>query len=83
MGIYDLPVMIDKILEVTGRSKTFYVGYSQGSTEFFVLTSMFPEYNDKIELMVGLAPAVFTGYFRLGPRLASFLFTYPLMVILN
>ena len=61
MGIYDLPTMIDYILKTTGQEKLFYIGYSQGCTQFFVMGSLKPEYNDKIHLAVTLAPAVYLG----------------------
>ena len=43
-----------------------YVGHSQGTTQFLVMASEKPEYNGKISLAAGLAPAAFTGYLR-GP----------------
>lgn len=56
LGVYDLPPMIDYILSRTGKTKLHYTGHSQGTTSFFVMTSMKPEYNDKIILMNALAP---------------------------
>ncbi|KAG8040144.1 hypothetical protein G9C98_000714 [Cotesia typhae] len=66
LGIYDLPAMIDYILEVTSRYKLLYIGHSQGTTQFWVMTSTRPEYNDKVSLAVGLAPAAYTSHMR-GP----------------
>lgn len=48
MGYYDLPAMIDYILNVTNHTKLFYVGHSQGTTQLLVLLSTRPEYNEKI-----------------------------------
>lgn len=48
IGIYDLPAMIDHILAKTKYEKLNYIGYSQGTTAFFVMASERPEYNDKI-----------------------------------
>ncbi|XP_011055499.1 PREDICTED: lipase 3-like [Acromyrmex echinatior] len=59
IGYYDLPAIIDYILEKTGHSKLYYIGYSQGATTFYVMGSERPEYNDKIKGMISLAPAVF------------------------
>lgn len=56
MGMYDLPAFIDYILYRTGQSKLSCIGHSQGNTIFYVLGSMRPEYNDKIRLMIALAP---------------------------
>ena len=35
MGIYDQPAFIDKILEVTGKDKVTYVGFSNGTAQMF------------------------------------------------
>jgi lysosomal acid lipase/cholesteryl ester hydrolase len=61
IGVYDLPAKIDYILETTEQEKVFYVGHSQGTTDFFVMGSERPEYNDKIALMIALAPIAFMG----------------------
>ncbi|KAK9503556.1 hypothetical protein O3M35_010089 [Rhynocoris fuscipes] len=55
-GMYDLPVFIDGIIHNTEYSKIIYVGHSMGCTEFFVLMSVRPEYNEKIKLAILLAP---------------------------
>lgn len=60
IGFYDLPASIDYVLEKTGRSKLHYIGHSQGTTSFFVMTSTRPEYNAKIALAQALAPVAFT-----------------------
>ncbi|XP_059614536.1 lipase 3-like isoform X2 [Phlebotomus argentipes] len=59
IGIYDLPVTIDYVLEITGHSSLFYCGHSQGSTSFWVMMSELPEYNSKIILMQSFAPVAF------------------------
>lgn len=59
IGAIDLPTMIDYTLEKSQAEKIFYIGHSQGTTSFFVMASTFPEYNDKIRLMVALAPVAF------------------------
>ncbi|XP_017770538.1 PREDICTED: uncharacterized protein LOC108558213, partial [Nicrophorus vespilloides] len=59
IGIYDLPAMIDYILEVTGKDKLQYIGYSQGTVAFWVMASTKPEYNNKVKLMNALAPVAF------------------------
>lgn len=72
MGVYDLPATIDYILTNTERGKLFYVGHSQGTTQFWVMASERPIYNEKIILMAALAPAAYTANLR-GPvtRLAT------------
>ncbi|KAL1395101.1 hypothetical protein pipiens_011486 [Culex pipiens pipiens] len=64
MGVYDLPAIIDLVLNATNFKKLFYIGHSQGVTEFFVMASIRPEYNNKIALMTGLSPAVAQTRFR-------------------
>lgn len=51
-GNYDIPAVINYILDRTGQSKLSYVGYSLGSALFFIAMSTHPELNSKIETMV-------------------------------
>lgn len=62
MGYYDLPAFIDYILAVTNQKKIHYLGHSQGSTVFFSMAAQRPEYNEKIRLMVALAPVAFISH---------------------
>ncbi|KAL7286735.1 hypothetical protein TKK_0019037 [Trichogramma kaykai] len=59
MGMYDLPASIDFVLKPTGRKKLMYVGFSQGTTSYFVMTSSRPKYNDKIEAMFALGSVAY------------------------
>ncbi|XP_035456038.1 lipase 3-like [Spodoptera frugiperda] len=59
IGVYDLPAMIDYVLNVTEKSSVKYIGYSQGTTSFFVMLSERPEYNDKVSVMVALSPVAY------------------------
>lgn len=59
IGIYDLPATIDYILNKTGYSDMYYIGYSQGTTVFFVMATERSEYNAKIRGMCCLAPIAF------------------------
>ncbi|KAI4454128.1 lysosomal acid lipase-related [Holotrichia oblita] len=59
IGAIDLPTMIDYVLETTGQEQLFYIGHSQGTTSFWVMGAERPEYNDKIKLMVALAPIAY------------------------
>lgn len=64
-GMFDLPAMIDYILlNNTDFEKIHYVGFSQGTTAFFVMASRRPEYNEKILLMNALAPIAFMENLR-------------------
>lgn len=62
MGVYDLPAMIDYVLNKTEQTNLQYIAHSQGSTAFFVMTSEKPEYNQKIEMMHALAPVAFLSH---------------------
>ncbi|KRT85848.1 hydrolase, partial [Oryctes borbonicus] len=62
IGTIDLPTMIDYILSTTGQSQLFYIGHSQGTTSFFVMTSEKPQYNSKIRLMVAMAPVAYMSH---------------------
>lgn len=56
--------MIDFVLQSTGFTQLHYVGHSQGTTSFFVMTSELPEYNDRIIAMQALAPVAFMSNLR-------------------
>ncbi|PSN46066.1 Lipase 1 [Blattella germanica] len=71
MGVYDLPASLNWVLNITGRDKLFYVGHSMGTTMFFVMASTLPQYNDKIQLMVGLAPVAFVEHIKSPIRLLA------------
>ncbi|XP_071056614.1 lipase 3-like [Onthophagus taurus] len=59
IGLFDLPAMINYILDKTGYAKLHYMGHSQGCTTLLVLLSSKPKYNEKINLGVMLAPCSF------------------------
>lgn len=73
MGMYDLPAMIDYTLKETGQKQIFYIGFSQGTTQFWILMSLRPEYNRKIKLMSALAPVAYTGHIGGALRPLSFI----------
>lgn len=57
MGYYDVPAQIDYILKNTRFDKLNYVGFSQGGGIILVANSERPEYNNKVNVIVGIAPA--------------------------
>lgn len=59
IGRVDLPSMIDYILDITGKARIHYIGHSQGTTVYWVMGSLRPEYNDKIISMQALAPVAY------------------------
>ncbi|KAG5869353.1 hypothetical protein JTB14_013646 [Gonioctena quinquepunctata] len=69
MGVFDLPAAIDYILNTTDSSVLDYIGHSQGGTALLVMGSQRSDYNEKIKLMIGLAPAAF--FSNLSPLLKT------------
>ncbi|XP_020715583.1 lipase 1 isoform X2 [Ceratitis capitata] len=67
IGYYDLPAIVDYILETTGHQRLHYVAHSQGCTVFFVMLSEKPEYNEKIVSATLLAPVAFLANLRSPP----------------
>ncbi|XP_052747559.1 lipase 3-like [Bicyclus anynana] len=55
-GYYDLPAVIDYVLDVTKQKRVYYIGHSQGTTNFLVMGSLRPDYNEKVQLSILLAP---------------------------
>ncbi|KAJ8734244.1 hypothetical protein PYW07_014795 [Mythimna separata] len=62
-GNYDIPAMIDYVLRTTGYSKLFYIGHSQGTTDYFAMNSLRPEYNDKVRVGIMLAPVAWMKHY--------------------
>lgn len=62
VGQYDIPAMMDKIQEVTGAQKIFYVGFSMGTTSFFAMANTRPEYQDKLYMANLLAPVAYVDH---------------------
>ncbi|XP_034832271.1 lipase 1-like [Maniola hyperantus] len=59
MGVYDLPAIIDLVLNETGANNLTAIGHSQGNTIYYVLGSEKPEYNSKINVLISLAPMAY------------------------
>ncbi|NXS14256.1 LIPM Lipase, partial [Neodrepanis coruscans] len=64
MAMYDLPAMVDFVLQKTGQKQLHYVGHSQGSTIAFIAFSAMPELAQKIKMFFALAPVVTAKYAR-------------------
>ncbi|XP_039079256.1 lipase member M isoform X2 [Hyaena hyaena] len=56
MARFDLPAVLNFILQKTGQEKIYYVGYSQGTTMGFIAFSTMPELAQKIKMYFALAP---------------------------
>ncbi|XP_023946632.2 lipase 1-like [Bicyclus anynana] len=58
-GCYDLPAIIDTILNETGAKNLTAIGHSEGNTNFYVLGSEKKEYNSKINVLIALGPVAY------------------------
>lgn len=57
-AMFDIPNSIDYILDITKEKKITYIGFSQGSAQGLASISLNNQLNDKIELFIGLSPAM-------------------------
>nr|XP_020656966.1 lipase member M-like isoform X1 [Pogona vitticeps] len=64
MAKYDLPAMLNFILQKTGQQQLYYVGYSQGAAIAFIAFSTMPELAQRIKLFFALAPVTRIKYAR-------------------
>uniref|UniRef100_A0A0N5BYW4 Lipase n=1 Tax=Strongyloides papillosus TaxID=174720 RepID=A0A0N5BYW4_STREA len=56
MAKYDIPAMINKVLNISGNKKLSYIGHSQGTLTMFTHLNEFPSFGSKIEKFYALAP---------------------------
>ncbi|XP_049825351.1 lipase 3 [Aethina tumida] len=59
---YDLPAIIDYILDVANQQSLFFLGHSIGSTVGLIMCALKPEYNSKIRAHLALAPLVYVTH---------------------
>ncbi|XP_026482357.1 lipase 3-like [Ctenocephalides felis] len=59
IGNFDVPAMIDYVLNATGEEKLHLIGHSQGCTDSVVMAADRPEYNSKLKSFQALAPPIF------------------------
>ncbi|EFN60341.1 Lipase 3 [Camponotus floridanus] len=64
MGIYDLPAMITFITNMRAQPLHTYIGYSMSATSFFIMASERPKFTQMVQMMIGLAPAVFGNHMK-------------------
>ncbi|XP_023230279.1 gastric triacylglycerol lipase-like [Centruroides sculpturatus] len=67
---YDTPDSIDFVLNETGQSQLYYVGFSQGNMILYAFLSENPEYN-KIKVVLSLAPVAHVGHIKSPIRLLA------------
>jgi lysosomal acid lipase/cholesteryl ester hydrolase len=56
-AIFDIPDIIDYILDYTKLQKLTYIGFSQGTAQAFASISINPHLNKKIEQFIAISPA--------------------------
>ncbi|XP_046394955.1 lipase 3-like [Ischnura elegans] len=71
MALHDIPAELDYVLEHTGQSKLHYIGHSMGTTMFFVMNSLKPQYNTKFHSMFALAPIAYMDKVKSPIRLMA------------
>lgn len=65
MGLYDVPAMMDYILERTGFEEMHLLGHSMASSAMLVTLSERPEYNNKVRLASFMSPSIrMRGFIR-------------------
>ncbi|XP_019339825.1 lysosomal acid lipase/cholesteryl ester hydrolase isoform X2 [Alligator mississippiensis] len=64
MAKYDLPAVINFIVQKTGQEKLYYVGHSQGTTIAFIAFSTMPQLARRIKVFFALAPVARTKYIK-------------------
>ena len=61
MGIYDLPALIDKVLEVSGEPKLTLIGYSQGASQsIYGLVKKQDYFAERVNRYISLATCFFS-----------------------
>lgn len=74
---YDLDAIFNKIEQVTGQRKIYYVGHSQGTLIMFAKLADDPAFAERIERFFALAPVAIVKNIRgLLKYLADFIYPY-------
>ncbi|XP_059046946.1 lipase member K-like [Achroia grisella] len=64
MAAYDLPAIIDFVLQKTNKKQLYYVSHSQGAGILLLLCAKQPEYNSKIKIGFGMSPTAWLEHSR-------------------
>jgi pimeloyl-ACP methyl ester carboxylesterase len=56
MAEYDVPAQVNYVLNATGAERLSWVGHSQGTAQMFAHLSDYPEFADKLNVFIALAP---------------------------
>ncbi|KAH7938832.1 hypothetical protein HPB52_000842 [Rhipicephalus sanguineus] len=79
IGRYDVAAGVDHVLNVTGADRLTLASLSQGVTAILVFLSTRPEYNDKVDLVVGYGPVANVSH--LEPPLSLLIPFTPLLAM--
>lgn len=55
LAVYDIPTLLNHILQITGQPSLTYIGFSQGTATCFAALSLNSALNDKINFFIALA----------------------------
>ncbi|KAG6460501.1 lipase 1 [Manduca sexta] len=58
IGLYDVPAMVDYVLQQTGAKKLNYIGFSQGAGALFMTCSERSHYCSKVNVIIALSPSM-------------------------
>ncbi|XP_028397346.1 lysosomal acid lipase/cholesteryl ester hydrolase-like [Dendronephthya gigantea] len=61
MALYDLPAMIDYVLNTTKMASLGYIGHSQGTMMAFAGLSLYKELAGKVNVLIALGPVATVG----------------------
>lgn len=62
IGYYDLPTIVDHIIETTGAKELDYIGHSQGVTTFLVMNILRSEYQKYFRTVIAMSPIAFLSH---------------------
>lgn len=64
IGNYDLPTIVDHILETTATQQLDYIGHSQGVASFLVMNTLRPEYQKYFRTVIAMSPIAFLSHLK-------------------
>lgn len=62
MGIYDFPAVMNLMLSETGNQKITVICHSMGCAVYAIALAEQPDLNEKVDVGIFLAPALFIGH---------------------
>ncbi|XP_015172147.1 PREDICTED: uncharacterized protein LOC107064237 [Polistes dominula] len=81
IALYDYPAVIDYILNYTKSERLYLIGHSMGTTASYILLSMKPIYNEKVQLLVSLAPVAYLRKSRFPFLIKIIVGIYPSILV--